>query len=196
MYNSVAASTFTVLCPAPELIHPPEQQLCTHLIVLPHPPPQPLLTTCLLSACMNLVLFWVPCVTRNIQYLSFCIWFVWLTMFWRFIPCCSMCQNFLPFYCWITFHCMDVGVCARALSRFSPDQLFATLWTVAHQALLSMGFFRQKYWNGLPCSLPGHLNDPRIKPASLMSSALAGGFFITFYSCTLLSVDTWVAPVF
>ena len=81
-------------------------------------------------------------------------------------------------------------MCARVLSRFSPDQLFATLWTVAHQALLSMGFFRQKYWNGLPCSLPGDLNDPRIKSASLISSALAGGFFITFYSCTLLSVDT------
>ena len=38
MYNSVAASTFAVLCPIPELIHPPKQQLCTHLIVLPHPP--------------------------------------------------------------------------------------------------------------------------------------------------------------
>ena len=30
-------------------------------------------------------------------------------------------------------------------------RLFATLWTIAHQAPLSMGFFRQEYWSGLPC---------------------------------------------
>ena len=39
------------------------------------------------------------------------------------------------------------------LSRFSCVQVFATLWTVALQALLCMGFSRQEYWNGLPCSL-------------------------------------------
>ena len=37
------------------------------------------------------------------------------------------------------------------LNRFSHVQLFATLWTVACQAPLSMGFSRQKYWSGLPC---------------------------------------------
>ena len=37
---------------------------------------------------------------------------------------------------------------------------------VAHQALLSMGFSRQEYWNGLPCHLSGDLLDPGIKPAS------------------------------
>ena len=44
---------------------------------------------------------------------------------------------------------------------------------------LSMRFLRQEYWNGLPCSPPGDLPDPGIKPASLMSPALAGGFFTT-----------------
>ena len=52
-----------------------------------------------------------------------------------------------------------------------------TLWTVACQAPLSMRFFRQEYWSGLPCPPPGDLPDPGIEPASLMSSALAGGFF-------------------
>ena len=45
------------------------------------------------------------------------------------------------------------------------------------QAPLSMGFSRQEYWSGLPCRPPGDLPDPGIEPASLMSSALAGGFF-------------------
>ena len=43
------------------------------------------------------------------------------------------------------------------LSRFSHVQLFAMLWTVAHQAPLSMGFSRQEYWNGLPFPPPGDL---------------------------------------
>ena len=55
--------------------------------------------------------------------------------------------------------------------------LFATLWTVAHQAPLSMKISRQEYWNGLPFPPPGDLPDPGIEPASLMSPALAGGFF-------------------
>ena len=57
--------------------------------------------------------------------------------------------------------------------------LFATLWTVAHQAPLSMKFSRQEYWSGLPFPPPGDLPDPGIEPASLISPALAGGFFTT-----------------
>ena len=38
---------------------------------------------------------------------------------------------------------------------------FATLWTVAHQASLSLGFSRQEYCSGLPCPPPGNLPDPR-----------------------------------
>ena len=65
------------------------------------------------------------------------------------------------------------------LSRLSQVQLFATLWTIAHQAPLSMGFSRKEYWNKLPCPPPGDLPDPGIKPASLTSPALAGSFFTT-----------------
>ena len=42
-----------------------------------------------------------------------------------------------------------------------------------------MGFSRQEYWSGLPCSSPGDLPDPGIEPASLMSPALAGVSFTT-----------------
>ena len=62
-------------------------------------------------------------------------------------------------------------------SHFNHVRLFATLWTVAHKAALSMGFSRQDYWSGLPCPPPGDLPDPGIESASLMSPALAGGFF-------------------
>ena len=65
------------------------------------------------------------------------------------------------------------------LSGFSHVQLFATLWTGALQAPLSMGFSRQKNWNGLPFPPPGDLPDPGIEPASLTSLALASRFFTT-----------------
>ena len=52
------------------------------------------------------------------------------------------------------------------LSCFSCVQLFATLWTVARQAPLSMGCSRQEYWSGLSCPPPGHLPCPEIKPMS------------------------------
>ena len=58
---------------------------------------------------------------------------------------------------------------ACVLGHFSCVWLFVTLWTVAHQAPLSMGFSRQEYWSGLPCLPPGDLPQPGIK---LMSPAL------------------------
>ena len=58
-------------------------------------------------------------------------------------------------------------------------QLFATPWTVAHQAPLSMGFFRQEYWNKLPFPPPGDVPDPGIEFASPESPALVRGFFTT-----------------
>ena len=42
-----------------------------------------------------------------------------------------------------------------------------------------MGFSRQEYWSGLPFPSPGDLPDPGIEPTSLLSPALAGGFFTT-----------------
>ena len=56
-----------------------------------------------------------------------------------------------------------VCLCTQSLSRVC---LFATPWTVAKQAPLSMGFPRQEYWSGLPYPSPGDLPEPGIKPAS------------------------------
>ena len=64
----------------------------------------------------------------------------------------------------------------KLLSRV---QLFATLWTVALQALPSMGFSGQEYWSGLPFPPPGDLPDSGIEPMSFVSPALAGRFFTT-----------------
>ena len=61
-------------------------------------------------------------------------------------------------------------------------QLCATPWisgSSAHQGPLSMGFPRQEYWSGLPFPTPGDRPHPGIKPVSLVSLALAGGFFTT-----------------
>ena len=72
------------------------------------------------------------------------------------------------------------------LSHFSHVQLFASLWTMACQAPLSMWVSRQEYWSGLPCPSPGDLPNAEIEPASLMSPALTGRFFTTS--------TTWEAP--
>ena len=52
------------------------------------------------------------------------------------------------------------------MKLLSPVRLFATPWTVARQAPLSMGFSRQEYWSGLSFSSPGDLSNPGIKPGS------------------------------
>ena len=57
-----------------------------------------------------------------------------------------------------------LGTMVSVLNHFSCVWLFATLWTIARQAPLSIGFSRQEYWSGLPCSPLGHLPNPGIKP--------------------------------
>ena len=71
------------------------------------------------------------------------------------------------------------NVCMCMLSPVSRVRLFATLWTVACQAALSMGFSRQEYWSGFPRPPAGDLPDPGIEPASFTVPALAGRFFST-----------------
>ena len=60
---------------------------------------------------------------------------------------------------------------AKSLSRV---QLFATPWTVARKASLSMGFPGEEYWSGSPFLPPEDLSEPGIKPLSPVSPALAG----------------------
>ena len=79
------------------------------------------------------------------------------------------------------------------LSHAVMSNSFATLWTLAHQAPLSMGFYRHKYWRGLPYSPPGHLPDPQAKPISLLSPTLAGRFFTT---SAIWETQTWSSVQF
>ena len=74
-------------------------------------------------------------------------------------------------------------MCAQFPSRI---RIFTTPWIVAHQALLSMEFSRQEYWNGLPSPPPGDLPDSGIEPPSLTSLAFGRQIL---YHCA-----TWEAP--
>ena len=70
----------------------------------------------------------------------------------------------------------------------SGVRLFATPWTAAHQAFLSMEFSRQEYWNGLPFLTLGDLPNPGTKPVSLTSVSYIGSSFFT-------ASATWEAPL-
>ena len=72
-------------------------------------------------------------------------------------------------YCNRMYHSI---VLVLMLSKLlSCVQLFETLWTVAHQALLSMEFSRQEYWSGLSFPPPGDLPDPGIEVGTPESQA-------------------------
>ena len=73
---------------------------------------------------------------------------------------------FAGIVCYLNYY-----VCVYMCSVMSNS---ATLWLVAHQAPLSMGFSRQDYWSGLPFPIPGDLLFPGIKPVSLVFPAFAG----------------------
>ena len=69
---------------------------------------------------------------------------------------------------------ISIIVCL-SVKLLSHVQLFATPWTVACQAPLSMGFSEQEYWSGLPFPSPGDLPNPGIEPRSpaLQADALS-----------------------
>ena len=79
--------------------------------------------------------------------------------------------------------CLQVYFEPCVLSHFSHVWLFATPWTVACQAPLSMGFSRQEYWSGLPFLPPGDLPYPEIEPASLTSICI--GRWVLYHWCHL-----------
>ena len=65
-------------------------------------------------------------------------------------------------------------------------RLFAPLWTVVQQTPLSVGFSRQEYWHGLPCSPPGDLPNPRLNPGLL---------HCRWFLCLLIPVFYWSPQV-
>ena len=80
---------------------------------------------------------------------------------------------------WVLIHHPNLAnMCAYcACCHFSCVWLFETLWTVACQAPLFMGYSRQEYWSGLPCPPQEDLPHSGIKPPSLTYLTLAGGFY-------------------
>ena len=78
----------------------------------------------------------------------------------------AWCLSFQP----ISFRCTLVY---RVCYSLSHVRLFATPWTVIHQASLSMEFSRQEYWSGLPFPSPGELPNPGIEPWSPASQAIS-----------------------
>ena len=85
------------------------------------------------------------------------------------------------------------------MKSLSHVRLFATPWTVAYQASLSMGFSRQEYWSGLPFPSPGDLPDPGIEPGSpaLEADALTSeppGKPISIYTTSYLYIHLLVDP--
>ena len=91
--------------------------------------------------------------------------------------CCVLIISL--YACGILNYSISWSVSVCMLSGFSHIWLFVTLWTVACQAPLSMGFSRQEYCSGLPCPPPRDLPNPGIRSVSLTSPAFAGRFFTT-----------------
>ena len=105
-----------------------------------------------------------------------------------FIPQkCKHYKSGLPAACqesWLlnTHHYTSYSGLLNTLKKWKSPScvwLFATPWTVAHQAPPSMGFSRQEYWSWLPCPPPGNCPDPGVEPVSLTSPGLAGRLFAT-----------------
>ena len=117
--------------------------------------------------------------------LAICIiWLLWKNVYSDFMPIFKLCcLGFLLLNCisfWNIF-----WTCV--LSQFSHVWLFASPWTVACQAPLSVAFSRQEYWSGWPCPSPGDFPDLGIEPKSLVSPSLTGWFF------TISTI--WEAPL-
>ena len=107
---------------------------------------------------------------------SYVLFTPWLYLFSAY--CCLLqCEELssivfcelLSFLCWLQGD--NINCCCQSLCRVQPC---VTPWPVARQAPLSMEFFRQGYWSGLPFPPPGDLPNPGIKP---VSPALVGRFF-------------------
>ena len=83
---------------------------------------------------------------------------------------------------------------ARVLSCFSRVRLFATLWIVAPQAPLSMGFPWQEYWSGLPRPPPGDLLEPGIP--TLISYLSCIGRWVLYHQHRHLRVPSLLSSVY
>ena len=81
------------------------------------------------------------------------------------VPLCELCVCVCVCVC-VSCVCVCTRTHTHAYSVAQSCPLFATPWTVAHQAPLSIGFSRQEYWSGLPCPPPRGIPNPGIEPRS------------------------------
>ena len=84
----------------------------------------------------------------------------------------------------------DIYACM--LSRFCHFWLFATFWTVALQASLSMGFSRQEYWSGLPCPHPRDLPDPETERSQVSYISCIGRRVLYYWFFTMGHIYIYV----
>ena len=89
----------------------------------------------------------------------------------------------------LVFVCIPIKW-VKSLSRV---QLFATPWTTAYQASLSMGFYMPEYWSGLPFASPGDLPNPGIEPGSPI---LLGRHFTVWATREVLCIYVYLCPVY
>ena len=114
--------------------------------------------------------------------------------------CSLLWLSSIPLHVYVCI-CVCVCVCACVLSSSSCVWFFATLWTVTHQAPLSMGLSRQEHWSGLPGPAPGDLPHPGIEPMSPAAPALQvdslplshqGSEYVHMYVCIYIYTHTHV----
>ena len=120
---------------------------------------------------------YIPCSFKG-QNFNSSVEILKLLLLFFFLVLKETCPNFSHFSRFLFF---PRSVYYLYLSCFcsSLSLVSATLWTVAHQAPLSMEFCREEYWSGLSFPPPVDLLNPGIEPMSLVSPALAGRFFTT-----------------
>ena len=116
------------------------------------------------------------------------IWFVHSWVWNEFLKHTNICRPWGTYTVARPF--THITLCKVKWKLLSHVRLFATPWTVAHQAPLSMGFSRQKYWSGVPFPSPGILPDPGITPGSPAlqvdsSPSEPPGKPITLYNCNI-----------
>ena len=85
--------------------------------------------------------------------------------------------------CFTMHYCFLLSPFVLTVQLLSRVLLFATSWTAAHQAPLSMGFSRQEYWSRLLCPPPGDLPDPGIEPES--PALQAASLPLSHLGCTI-----------
>ena len=102
----------------------------------------------------------------------------WCCLGIRLVTASRMAKRSLPAYLFFDSRAVNTGLLALKENggKLSCIWLFATPWTVARQAPMSLEFPRQEYWSGLPFPSAGDLSNPGIEP---VSPTLAGGFFTT-----------------